>query len=98
MTPLRQRMIEDMQLAGYSARTQEAYVSAVRQVFDHFQCAPAQLTEEQLREYFLFLKNDKRFASASLARPLRNPASTFLQFSNCRARARCPAPISATAW
>ena len=30
MTPLRQRMIEDMKLRGYSARTQEAYVAAVR--------------------------------------------------------------------
>ena len=47
MTPLRERMIEDMQLAGYSARTQEAYVGAVRQVFAHFQCTPAQLTEDR---------------------------------------------------
>ena len=60
MTPLRQRMIEDMQLAGYSARTQEAYVGAVRQVFDHFQCTPAQLTEEQVREYFLYLANERK--------------------------------------
>jgi len=60
MTPLRERMIEDMQLAGYSARTQEAYVGAVRQVFAHFQCTPAQLTEEQLREYFLYLANDRK--------------------------------------
>lgn len=60
MTPLRQRMTEDMQLAGYSARTQEAYVGAVRQMFDHFHCTPAQLTEEQLREYFLYLANDRK--------------------------------------
>ena len=60
MTPLRQRMIEDMQLAGYSARTQEAYVGAVRQLFAHFQCTPAQLTEEQLREYFLYLANERK--------------------------------------
>jgi len=53
-------MIEDMQLAGYSARTQEAYVGAVRQVFDHFQCTPAQLTEEQVREYFLYLANERK--------------------------------------
>ncbi len=53
-------MIEDMQLAGYSARTQEAYVGAVKQMFDHFQCTPAQLTEEQLREYFLYLANDRK--------------------------------------
>jgi len=60
MTPLRQRMIEDMQLAGYSARTQEAYVAAVRQLFEHLQCTPAQLTEEQLRQYFLYLSNDRK--------------------------------------
>src|SRR5438034_579790 len=60
MTPLRQRMIEDMQLRGYSARTQEAYVAAVRQVFEHYHCSPAQLTEEQLRQYFLYLANEKK--------------------------------------
>src|SRR2546427_572786 len=31
MTPLRQRMLEDMQLRGFAPRTQEAYVHAVRQ-------------------------------------------------------------------
>ena len=60
MTPLRQRMIEDMQLRGYSARTQEAYVAAVRQVFEHYHCNPAQLTEEQLRQYFLYSANEKK--------------------------------------
>ena len=60
MTQLRQRMIEDMQLRGYSARTQEAYVAAVRQVFLHYHCSPAQLTEEQLRQYFLYLANEKK--------------------------------------
>ena len=53
-------MIEDTQLAGYSARTQEAYVGAVGQLFTHFQCTPAQLTEDQLREYFLYLANDRK--------------------------------------
>jgi site-specific recombinase XerD len=53
-------MIEDMQLAGYSARTQEAYVGAVSQLFSHFKCTPAQLTEEQLREYFLYLANERK--------------------------------------
>ncbi len=60
MTQLRERMIEDMQLRGYSARTQEAYVGAVRQVFQHFNCTPARLTEEQLREYFLYLANERK--------------------------------------
>ena len=55
MTPLRQRMIEDMKLRGYSARTQEAYVAAVRQLAEHCRKSPDQLAEEELRQYFLYL-------------------------------------------
>ena len=60
MTPLRQRMTEDMQLAWYSSKTQQAYVGAVRQLFAYFNCNPAQLTEEQLRQYFLYLANERK--------------------------------------
>jgi integrase/recombinase XerD len=63
---LRKRMQQDLQLAGLSERTQEAYLRAVRQLAAHFKMPPDQLTEAQLREYLLFLKNDKQFAAASL--------------------------------
>jgi len=53
MTPLRQRMIQDMQLRGFSARTQECYVAAVRQLAEHYHTSPDQLREEHLRQYFL---------------------------------------------
>lgn len=66
MNTLRQRMISDLQLGGLSERTQEAYVRAVRQLADHFHLPPDQLSEAQVREYFLFLKNEKRFAPPSL--------------------------------
>jgi len=66
MTPLRQRMTEDMQLAGYSSNTQEAYVIAVRQLFAHFKCNPSQLTEEQLRQYFLYLTNERKVSRATV--------------------------------
>jgi integrase len=65
MTPLRQRMLEDMQLRGFSARTQECYIAAVRQLADHFRTSPDRLTEEQLREYFLYLANEKKVARAT---------------------------------
>lgn len=65
MTPLRQRMIEDMQLRGYSARTQECYVAAVRQLACHFHRSPDLLSEEDLRQYFLFLANEKKVARAT---------------------------------
>jgi integrase/recombinase XerD len=65
-TPLRERMRQDLQLAGLSARTQEAYLRAVRQIANHFQQPPDQLNEDQLRDYFLYLKNTKQLAAASL--------------------------------
>ena len=65
MTPLRQRMLEDMQLRGLSARTQECYVAAVRQLAEHYRRSPAQITEEDLRQYFLYLANDKKVARAT---------------------------------
>ncbi|HET7238942.1 MAG TPA: site-specific integrase [Terrimicrobiaceae bacterium] len=65
MTPLRQRMIEDMQLRGLSARTQECYVTAVRQLAAHHHRSPDQLSEEDLRQYFLYLTNEKKVARAT---------------------------------
>jgi integrase/recombinase XerD len=65
MTRLRQRMLEDMQLRGLSARTQGAYLLAVRQLAEHFHRSPDQITEEELRQYFLYLANEKRVARAT---------------------------------
>jgi integrase/recombinase XerD len=65
MTELRKRMIECLQLRGLSERTQEAYVRAVRQLSEHYHKSPDLITEEELRQYFLFLKNVKHYARNS---------------------------------
>jgi integrase/recombinase XerD len=65
MTPLRQRMLEDMQLRGLSARTQGCYVAAVRQLAEHYHRRPDQITEEELRQYFLYLAQEKHVARAT---------------------------------
>jgi integrase/recombinase XerD len=62
MTWLRQRMREDMQLRGLAARTQESYLAAVRQLALHYGRSPDQLSDEELRQYFLYLRNEKRVA------------------------------------
>src|SRR6266446_5430733 len=62
MSPLRQRMLEDMQLRGLSARTQEAYARAVWQLAQHYHRSPEQLRDEELRQYFLYLTNEKKIA------------------------------------
>jgi site-specific recombinase XerD len=55
-------MLEDMQLWGLSARTQGCYIAAVRQLAEHYHRSPDQLTEEDLRQYFLYLAAEKRVA------------------------------------
>ena len=65
MTALRQRMLEDMQLRGLSARTQEAYARAVRQLAEHYHRSPDHLSEEDLRQYFLYLTNEQKVARAT---------------------------------
>jgi site-specific recombinase XerD len=62
MSELRKRMIECLQLRGLSERTQEAYVRAVHQLSEHYHKSPDLITEEELRQYFLYLKNVKLYA------------------------------------
>ena len=66
MTPLRQKMIEDMQLHGFAERTQDAYLRVVRQLAMYFNKPPDQINEAELRQYFLYLKNDKKAARSTI--------------------------------
>jgi site-specific recombinase XerD len=67
MSALRQKMIEDMQLKGLALRTQEAYVNAVLQLSRRFKRSPDSIDEEELREYFLYLKNEKQVADSTFS-------------------------------
>jgi site-specific recombinase XerD len=66
MTALRQKMIEDMQLHGYAERTQESYLLAVRQLAEYYHKSPDEISEEELRQYFLYLKNDKKASRSTI--------------------------------
>lgn len=60
------RMGEDLHLGGMSERTHAGYLRAVRQLADYCKASPDKITEDQLRRYFLYLKNEKKFAYGSL--------------------------------
>jgi len=59
MSVLSERMIEDMQLRGLAVRTQETYLQSVRQLAKYYHKPPDQIDDEELRQYFLYLKNDR---------------------------------------
>lgn len=64
--PLYQKMGEDLQLTGKAQRTVHGYLRSVRQLADHYQKSPDQISESELRRYFLYLKNQRQFAYGSL--------------------------------
>lgn len=64
-SPLRQQYVEDLQLHGLSQRTQEIYVIAVKQLALHYRKSPDQVTEEELRAYFLYLKNVRKISAST---------------------------------
>jgi len=66
MTPLRQRMLEDMQIRHLASSTQRAYVEHVARFARHFGRSPALLGPEEIRAYQVYLTNDKQLAPASM--------------------------------
>ena len=50
-----------VELKDYRPATKKEYVRYVRKLAEHFQCDPATLTESQIREYFLFLRQHKHY-------------------------------------
>jgi integrase/recombinase XerD len=66
MTPLRQRMLEDMQLRNLSPETQRSYIHYIAEYAGHFNTSPDQLAPEAIREYQLFLTNDRKMSPQSV--------------------------------
>jgi integrase/recombinase XerD len=67
MTPLRQRMIEDMQIRNLAPRTQSCYVDCVAKFAKFHGRCPSQLGRGEVRDYLTYLAN-VRHASPSYLR------------------------------
>ena len=65
MTQLRQKMIRAMDLKNLSDHTKRAYLAAVKGLVKHYQESPEKITEEQIEDYLLYLKNEKGNAPSS---------------------------------
>jgi len=56
ISPLRQRMIEDMTVRGFTAGTQRGYIAAVRDFTAFFERSPDQAMAEDLRRFQLHMR------------------------------------------
>lgn len=62
MTPLRQRMIEDMQLRNLAPVTQRNYIAHVATYAKFFRTSPEALDQEAVREYLLYLLHERKLS------------------------------------
>jgi integrase/recombinase XerD len=59
MKNLKQRLIEDMKLRGLAESTQKRYLDSIKALANHFHRRPDQITQEQVRNYLIYLIEPK---------------------------------------
>lgn len=64
MTPLRRRMIEDMDLHGMKPHTQRAYLRAVTMLANHFGKSPDKLGKEDVRKFLVYLVQQRKISQS----------------------------------
>jgi len=70
MYSILQDTIVNLQLAGYSPRTVEAYSYHVKKFLDYFDKAPAHIKEDEIKQYFLYLKYKKKLSGSASAQAI----------------------------
>ena len=75
MTTLRERMIKDMQLRGFSISTQKIYVYLIACLAKHYNLSPDKITGKEVQNYILFLMNKRKLHWSSV-----NQATCALRF------------------
>ena len=79
MTPLRAKMIEAMQVRGFSQRTHESYLAAVTDLARYTRRSPELLSIEDIERYFVYLATERELAGASCRLFLNGIRFLYLQ-------------------
>lgn len=72
-------VIQDLQLAGYSPRTVEAYSYHVKKFLEHVNKHPRDISEDQIKRYFLYLKNKKKLSGSASSQAISGIKFMFQQ-------------------
>ena len=65
MSELKEQMIRDLKLAGLEESSQKRYLQAVRQLAAYYMLSPDRLSERQVQEYILYLRDDLAIAKGT---------------------------------
>lgn len=66
LSPLAEKMRQDIQLAGLAQRTIDSYLRQVRKFAEYINRSPDKATEADLRRYLLYIKNECNFTPSSM--------------------------------
>lgn len=67
MTALRQKLIDELDLRGFAKNTKDNYVGAVYRLARHFKKSPDQITDEELKQYLLYLIRDQQRSASTMS-------------------------------
>jgi integrase/recombinase XerD len=106
MSELRDRMIQDMQLAGLVEGTRREYLRAVRQLTAYYLVSPDRLLERQVQDYLLYVRDELGVAKGTFEPLLAGlkffylrtlgydwPLFTKKKFAS-RSRSGCPTSVA----
>ena len=65
MGKLRERMVQDLRLTGYSPVTARIYLHWTKSFARHFMRSPTEMGEEQIRSYLLYLLDERKLSHQS---------------------------------
>ena len=105
MSELRNRMIRDLQLAGLVEGTRQLYVRAVRQLTAYYMVPPDRLSERNVEEYILYVRDELGVAKGTFEPIVAGLKFFYLQTlgydwplftkKKCASRGRSACPTSA---
>jgi hypothetical protein len=84
MTPLRQRMLEDMRVRNLAENMQRSYVQQISAFARHFDRSPELLGPKEIRAYQAYLTDERTLSPASVCTVSGGPAISLPRHAQAR--------------